>query len=363
MNDRIAKLQAYMESHELDAVLITLPKHVFYLTGYASDPHERFLGLLLARGEEPTLVVPALDEEAARGAAKGVGAFATHTDTDDPYAVLKGLLPGGIRRFGLEKTHLTVSRFERLNEAIGASEYVDVDEPLREMRVVKSEDEIVRLKRAVSLVEEVLRRGLEKVAPGVTEIEIVAELEYQMKKLGSEGPSFSTSVLAGEKSAMPHGTPGLRKIQSGELLLIDLGVFADGYASDITRTFAVGDIDDELKRIYDTVLQANLRAIEAVKPGVTYASIDKAARDVIEAAGYGPQFVHRLGHGLGIDIHEFPSIHAGTADLLVAGAVFTVEPGIYVPGLGGVRIEDDVRVTDSGVEVLTSFPKELTVIG
>ncbi|WP_308637624.1 M24 family metallopeptidase [Paenibacillus silvisoli] len=362
MPTRIEQLAAYMEQQGMDAALITMPKHVYYLTGFASDPHERFLGLLISRGAQPLLIVPALDFEAAQ-AASSVKTIHTHTDTDNPYEVLSKLMPAGVRTLGLEKDYMTVSRFEAISQSVGAAVYADIDEPLREMRVIKTADEVARMKHAVRIIEDVLRAGIAQVKPGVTEIELVAELEYQMKKLGASGPSFSTMVLAGEKSALPHGVPGSREVRSGELLLFDLGVYADGYASDITRTFAVGDISEEQTRIYDSVLQANLRAIEATRPGATLASLDRAAREHITAAGYGPYFMHRLGHGLGMDVHEYPSVHGQNQELLRSGMVFTIEPGIYVPGVGGVRIEDDVLVTDSGVEVLTSFPKELTVIG
>jgi Xaa-Pro dipeptidase len=362
MNKRIERLFAYMERRSIDAVLITMPKHVYYLTGFASDPHERFLGLLIPRGSEPLLIVPALDLEAAQ-AASSVKEIYTHTDTDNPYEVLSKLMPAGIRTLGLEKDYMTVSRFEAISQAVGAAVYADIDEPLREMRVIKTPDEVMRMKNAVRIIEDVLRAGIAQVKPGVTEIELVAELEYQMKKLGASGPSFSTMVLAGEKSALPHGVPGSRAVREGELLLFDLGVYEDGYASDITRTFAVGDISEEQTKIYQTVLQANLLAIEATRPGATLASLDHAAREHITNAGYGTYFMHRLGHGLGMDVHEYPSVHGHNQELLRSGMVFTIEPGIYVPGVGGVRIEDDVLVTDSGVEVLTSFPKELTVIG
>lgn len=361
-NARMNVLQAYMNEQGIDAILITSPKHVYYLTGFATEPHERFLGLLLPRGDEPLMLVPALDLEAAQ-AASSVANIHTHSDTDDAHAILRKLMPSGIGKLGVEKEHLTVQRFEALSEAIGAASYVDIGRPLREMRAVKSPEEAARMREAVRIVEDVLRAGLSKVKPGVTEIELVAELEYQMKKLGAQGPSFDTLVLAGAKSALPHGDADGTPIREGELLLFDLGVFANGYASDITRTFAVGDVTDEMKRIYNAVLEGNLKAIAAIRPGVTFGSLDRAARESIAAAGYGPQFNHRLGHGLGMDIHEYPSIHGNNEELVQAGMVFTVEPGIYLPGVGGVRIEDDVFVTPDGVEVLTTFPKELTVIG
>jgi len=362
MTSRMNKLYAYLDNNDLDAMLITSPKHVYYLTGFATDPHERFLGLLLAQGEEALLLLPALDYEAAQ-AASAVRNIHTHSDTDNAFEILSKLMPGGIRNLGVEKEDLSVHRFEAISAAVGATTYIDIGSPLREMRAIKTPDEVTRMKRAALIVEDVLRLGVSKVKPGVTEIELVAELEYQMKKLGAQGPSFETMVLSGAKSALPHGTPDNRKVGEGELLLFDLGVYADGYASDITRTFAVGDISDEIKGIYGAVLDANLKAIEAIRPGVTFGSLDRAARESIERAGYDPYFNHRLGHGLGMDIHEYPSIHGRNEDLLLAGMVFTVEPGIYVPSVGGVRIEDDVLVTQDGVEVLTSFPKQLTVIG
>ncbi|MGE7272950.1 M24 family metallopeptidase [Brevibacillus panacihumi] len=359
---RIEKLHHFMQEQKLDAVLITSPKHVYYLTGFFTDPHERFLGLVIPAQGEPSLIVPALDREAA-AAASDIQRIYTHTDIQNPYEVLKETLPTGLQALGIEKSHMTVERFEAMSAFVGASRFVDVEQPLREMRLIKSPDEVARMKHAIQLVEDALRESLKKVKPGVTEVEIVAELEYQMKRLGAEGPSFSTMVLAGEKSALPHGNPGSRAVQQGELLLFDLGVEADGYVSDITRTFAVGEVDGKLREIYEIVLAANEAAIAAIKPGVTFAHLDKTARDVISAKGYGEYFMHRLGHGLGMDVHEYPSVHGENQEVLRPGMVFTIEPGIYLPGLGGVRIEDNVLVTETGVEVLTKFPKEWTIIG
>ncbi|MGM1048465.1 Xaa-Pro dipeptidase [Paenibacillus uliginis N3/975] len=362
MNSRLHHITNAMTTNGWDLLLITDPKHVYYLTGFASDPHERFLGLLLTHGEEPLLMVPALDGDAA-AAASSVNNIVTHQDTDNPYELLSKQIQGSIGTMALEKDQLTVSRYEQLQHFLPARAFQDAGPVLREMRVRKSKDEITKMKRAAVLVEEVLTQGLKQVKIGMREIELVAELEYLMKRLGADGPSFDTMVLTGTNTALPHGVPGMRQIEQGDLLMFDLGVYAGGYASDITRTFAVGHIGTEQERIYNTVLAANEAAISAVKPGVTYGSIDRAARAVIEEAGYGPAFLHRLGHGLGMDVHEYPSVHGRNEDLLQPGAVFTIEPGIYVPGVGGVRIEDDVHVTDSGVEVLTSFPKQLTVIG
>jgi len=362
MNDALRALEQGMAGQGLDALLVTDPKHVYYLTGFASNPHERFLGLLLVRGEEPVLIVPALDAEAAH-AASSVQSILTHSDTDNPYDLLK-LQLGNARpaAFGIEKEHFSVARFELLSAALTAGTFSDIGPGLRSMRAKKTPDEISRMKHAAELVEEVLRRGLEHVKQGVSEVELVAELEYLMKKAGADGPSFDTMVLSGPNTALPHGVPGKRLIQPGDFLMFDLGVYAAGYASDITRTFAVEEADGQLTAIYNTVLAANEAGIAASIPGATFGSVDRAAREVIEAAGFGPYFMHRVGHGLGMDTHEYPSLHGLNGDLIESGNVFTVEPGIYVPGLGGVRIEDDVYVTETGAQTLTSFPKELTVL-
>lgn len=361
MNERIRNLYAYMDQLQLDVIIITLPKHVYYLTGFSSEPHERILGLILSKGDEPFLLVPALDLEAAKEACPNMRIY-THTDTENAYEVLKRCLGRAVHRLGVEKSHLTVNRYEALSDALGPKQYVDVEAPLREMRAIKSPDEIARLKNAARLVEEVLRKGLKHVAPGVMEQDIAAELEYTMKKAGVS-PAFATTVLSGEKSALPHGATGNRKIRSGDLLLFDMGVAADGYLSDITRTFAVENVDAKLKEIYETVLEANEQAIASVRPGAVLADVDRAARQRIEQQGYGAYFTHRVGHGLGIEVHEYPSVHGDNQDVLRAGMVITIEPGIYLPGIGGVRIEDDVLVTPTGVELLTMFPKHLTVIG
>lgn len=350
-----------MEQEALDAVIITFPRHVYYLSGFASEPHERFMGLILIRQEEPLLLVPELDREAAFQATGWEKIF-THKDTDNPYQLLKKLLSSSTERVGLEKNYWTVHQYEALADILDAKAYIDISPPLLEMRKLKTRDELERIQHAVRLVQQVLQYGVEQVKPGITELDLVAELEYRMKKLGADGPAFDTMVLAGEKSALPHGVPGTRAIREGELLLFDLGLYAAGYSSDITRTFAVGDIAPELTAIYETVLEANSRAIAAARPGTPISRLDQTARQYIEEQGYGPYFMHRLGHGLGLDVHEYPSIHGQNEDLLKEGMVMTIEPGIYLPGAGGVRIEDDIVITANGVQVLTTYPKAFTVI-
>lgn len=350
-----------MEKEAIDAVLITLPKNVYYFSGFLTEPHERFMGLVLIRGEEPFLFLPLLDSEKAQ-AVSSVTKIYSHRDSENPYEVLQRYLPASISRLGLEKGHLTATSYEAILATVPVKEILDIETQLRDMRMTKSPDEIATIKQAIWVVEESLRRTLPKITVGITELDVVAELEFQTKKLGAQGPSFSTIVLGGQRTGLPHGDPTERPIQGGELLLIDAGVFVSGYVSDLTRTFAVGKINHVLEDMYDTVLQANLQAIETVRPHTPIASVDLAARDIIENKGYGEYFINRVGHGIGLEIHEYPSVHSKAQGVLQEGMVFTIEPGIYNPCIGGVRIEDDVLVTENGVEVLTTFPKELLTL-
>lgn len=362
MNARIDKLYNLLDEEALDVTFITLPKLIYYFTGFYTDPHERLLALVCPRGEEPFLFVPALDREKAVRTSS-VKAIYAHEDAQNPYEVLKRHLGIPVSRVGIQEDHLNVKRYQAIMEMTGAKQAVGLDGKLALIRVVKSDDEIEAIKRAVRCIEDVFRDTVPLVKPGVTELDLVAEMEYRMKRLGADGPSFDTMVLTGEKTGLPHGVPGKERIREGDLLLFDAGVFVDGYASDLTRTFAVGDIGDKCKDIYDAVLQANRSMIEAVRPGASFASLDLAARSVIEKRGFGQHFITRAGHGFGLEIHEYPSIHANNDDPVKEGMVFTAEPGIYIPGLGGVRIEDNVLATKNGAEVLTTYPKQLTVIG
>lgn len=362
MNDRLKELLSYMEIHNLNIILISHPKHIYYLTGFFTEPHERFLGLVLLRESDPFLLVPLLDLGKAMESSSIQSIYPVQDD-QNPYEILEKLIPSGLSRMGLEEETTPVTRYRTLLQATGASETVDINGKLQEMRMIKTAKEVAAIKNSIRTMEEALRLCLKQIRIGMTEMDIVAELEYQMKKLGADEPSFATTVLFGEHAANPHGIPGKSRISEGELLLIDAGVFVDGYASDLTRTFAVGEIDGSLKKIYETVRLANLAAIQAVAPHVPFRNIDLAAWDLIQQQGFGRYFITRVGHGFGLEIHEYPSIHRGNIDLAKAGMVFTIEPGIYMPQKGGVRIEDNVLVTDNGAEVLTSFPKELTSVG
>jgi Xaa-Pro dipeptidase len=230
------------------------------------------------------------------------------------------------------------------------------------LRRIKDDVEVAAMERAVAVAEQALEALLPRIALGMSEKQIAALLTQELLARGGESIAFGPIVSAGPNGASPHAVPTDRPIQQGDLLVIDWGVYVDGYPSDITRTFAVGEIDPELQRIHEIVREANAQGKLAARPGVTGEEVDRAARAVIEAAGYGEYFFHRTGHGLGLEIHEEPNMVQGNTTPLEPGNVFTIEPGIYLAGRGGVRIEDNVLVTSDGRRSLTTFPRELMTV-
>lgn len=362
--NKVEVIQNFLRNENLDAAFITTPDNVFYLTGFSSDPHERLLGVMLFKDAEPFILCPLMevpDVKAAGWEFEAVG----HADTDDAWDILvnavntHGSAPTSI---AIEKSHLTVERLERMNELFPEASFSRIDEQLNNMRVIKDESELVHLRKAAELADYAVEVGCREIAEGKTELEVLMAIEFELKKKGVQKMAFDTMVLSGPKTASPHGTPGDRKIQKGDFILFDLGVIYNGYCSDITRTVSFGEPTEAQREIYETVRRAEQAAIDLVRPGVKACELDKVARDVITDAGFGEYFTHRLGHGLGISVHEYPSITGTNEFVLKEGMVFTIEPGIYHPEITGVRIEDDVVVTSDGVEVLTKFPKELQII-
>ncbi|MGV3264144.1 M24 family metallopeptidase [Cytobacillus pseudoceanisediminis] len=364
MNNRLQKLSQWMKENDIQVTFVTSPDNVFYLSGFLSDPHERLLGLAVFQEEEPFLVCPAMEKEDAKKAGWSHEIIG-YSDIQNPWEFIQTSIHkriGKVNKAAIEKEHMNVERYEAISALFSGASFASAEEKLRQLRMVKDEKELEIIREACSLADFAIETGCAEIQEGKTELDVLAAVEYALKKKGVNEMSFSTMVLAGANGASPHGTPGMTKIQKGDLVLFDLGVVWNGYCSDITRTVAYGDINDKQKEIYDTVLKAQLAAVEASKPGVTCADIDLTARNLIAEAGYGEYFPHRLGHGLGVSVHEYPSLTETNSLLLEEGMVFTIEPGIYVPGVAGVRIEDDLAVTADGVEILTKFPKELQVI-
>lgn len=364
MTDKLHTIAEWLKQEQIDFCFLTNPDSVFYVSGFLSDPHERLLGVGIFQSGDPFLVCPSMEKDDAKKAGWGYDIIG-YTDIENPWTLIHKLCydrTKSVEKIALEKEHMNVERYELIGSLFPQAAFLPAEEKLRKLRMVKSESEISTIRKACALADYAIEVGCSEIAEGKTELEVLAAIEYELKKKGVSEMSFSTMVLTGKNGASPHGNPGLTKMKKGDLVLFDLGVIVDGYCSDITRTVALGDISDKQKDIYDTVLKAQAAAIEASKPGVTCQSVDLTARNIISNAGYGEYFPHRLGHGLGISVHEYPSITETNTLLLEEGMVFTIEPGIYVPGVAGVRIEDDVLVTSNGVEILTKFPKELQII-
>ncbi|MDR6224619.1 M24 family metallopeptidase [Desmospora profundinema] len=365
MNTRLDHIVHWLKEKSIDAAFFTSPSTVYYLTGFHCHPHERLLGLGVVPDKEPFLVCPGLE----RSRAEGTGwkhTILDYTDAEDPWIKVNRAyqerLDRPATRLAVEKEQLSLARAEALQSLFPDAAFVNGESIVNERRAVKDDTEIAIMERAAALADFGVETGVSVLEEGISEMEVVAHLEAELKKKGIREMAFSTMVLFGEKTGEPHGEPGNRKLTRGDLVLFDLGVVLEGYCSDITRTVAFRSINDELQHIYQTVLHAQIAALQPCRPGTPICKVDAAARDVITEAGFGEYFTHRLGHGLGLDVHEFPSLHGQNRNILKEGMVFTVEPGIYIPGKGGVRIEDDVVITADGCKILTQYPKEFKVV-
>jgi len=351
------------EEMKTEHAIIMSPTNIYYYTGFYSDPHERFFALSVdAKNEKTILFLPSLDKSAAEGVAQADELVAVE-DTDNPYEKFSETIGTQLQSYGCEKGFITLAQYEQLANYYPNADVYDIQPYIASERLKKSRDEIEHVKEAIKVAEQALAKTIENIESGMTELRIKTLLENEMMALGAEKIAFDTIVLSGKNSALPHGVPGDKKIENGDFLLFDFGATVNGYHSDLTRTFIVGKGTDEQKEIYETVREANEKAIEAVKAGLPLKNVDRAARDYIAAKDYGEFFTHRIGHGLGLEVHEEPSIHNENEQLMERGMLFTIEPGIYLKQLGGVRIEDDVYIDEEGeVEVLSSFGKEMTHI-
>ena len=347
-----------MAGRNLGAAYVTNPVSIAYLTGFSANPHERLMALAV-RPRDAVLIVPELEHEKANHRASGATVVGWR-DGEDPYALVSQSL-SGMSEIAVEKEHITLHAAELITSRTGASELIDVGREIRRMRLIKREDEIAKLARAVAITDATGAKVFSQMHSGMSELDVAMMIG---STIGEQGATlaFSSLVQSGPNSAMPHATPSSRRLASGDLVLLDFGAAVDNYNADTTRMAVVGEPTARHREIYDAVLRANQAAIAAVRAGVTTGDVDAAARRAIEAAGYGPQFFHRVGHGLGLEEHEDPSLDPGSTTVLEAGMVFTIEPGIYIEGFGGVRIEDDVVVEDDGCRVLTNADRGLKVI-
>lgn len=354
--DRFDDIRKKLYSSGIDAMMITGDSNRRYVTGFPSTA-----GVALITGEKSYFFVDSRYIEAAKSKIKG--AAVEMTDKNNSYEKLINTVieNAGIKKLGVEEEVLSYSAFEGYRKKLNA-ELVPAQNIVTELRTVKSDEEINKLICAQRISERALEQVLEMIRPGMTERDVAAELTYRMLKEGAETLSFEPIVVSGVKSSMPHGVPGDNVIEAGDFLTMDFGCKYEGYCSDMTRTVAIGHASDEMKEVYQTVLAAQTAAIAEARAGMKGYELDAVARGVIERAGYGSCFGHGFGHGVGIDIHEAPTAGPSGQKAMPAGAVISAEPGIYIEGRFGVRIEDVIILREDGCENITRAPKELIIL-
>lgn len=342
---------------DAEAVIISSEVNRFYFTRFAASD-----GFLVITKNDSVFFTDSRYIEAAENSVTVCRCelFNSMKDTLVPF-----LQKAGVKTLYTESDNLTVSMYESYKKFFENCEVIalpEVEAIIGANRSVKNDYEVGEIVKAQRIAEKAFEHILSYIKPGVTDKDIALELEYFMLKNGADGLSFETIAVSGKNSSMPHGVPTLKKVEDGDFVTMDYGALVNGYHSDMTRTVAVGRVSDEQKKVYDTVLKAQLASIDALKPGITGVDADKAARDVISSAGYGEYFGHGTGHGVGVEIHELPNLSPRSPATLETGNIVTIEPGIYLPGRFGVRIEDMALITPDGKRVLTEAPKELIVL-
>lgn len=357
MTQRADRLEARVRERELDALLVTELVNVRWLTGFTGSNASAIVG--------PDVRQFLTDFRYLTQSAEQVAdAFAREIAPADLLAAMARLVPEGAGRVGFDDATLPVRSFERLREALGARvELVAAGGLVEELRAIKDPGEIEKVRAAALLADAALSSVLARGLVGRTEREVALDLEFEQRRLGAEAVSFPPIVASGAHGALPHAVPRDVAIPAGTLVVIDWGCRLDGYCSDCTRTFATGELDPRDREVYDLVLEAQVAALAAVRPGPTGREVDAVARKIIAAAGHDEHFGHGLGHGVGLEVHEGPRLSATSDAALAAGQVVTIEPGVYIPGTVGVRIEDLVVVREDGGEVLSTLTKDLQVVG
>ena len=355
--DHFEKISARLEELGLDGMLVTGEANRFYASGFHSAGTD---GVALVTRKGAYYMT---DSRYTEAAGRCVRAELLETGTGRGYGVLTEEIvqKEGIRRLGFEDAYMTVREREAYGKALSC-ELVPATDLLWQLRTVKDPEELEAMIAAQRIAEQAFTQILGEIRPGVTEKEIAARLQYLMLHLGAEIMSFDPVVVSGPNGSLPHGVPSERAVQDGEFVTMDFGCIYHGYCSDMTRTVAVGHVTEEMRRVYDTVLSAQKAGIAAARGGATGRAVDGAARDIIEQAGYGAYFGHSFGHGVGVEIHEAPNATPGNDKPLPVGAVISAEPGIYLPGRLGVRIEDVVVLTEGGCTDITLAPKELLIL-
>ncbi len=355
MSNRLEGLRARMAERELPAVLIMKDENRAYLSGFTGSS-----GALIITPRDAVLLTDGRYTEQAKAEAPE---FRVVRHGAPMAAAAKQVAEeAGITRIAFEKDFLTVAQYEQWSALLAPLEMTGMEELTESLRLYKDAGEVQLMQKAQDITDAAFEHVLQFIKAGVTESEVALELEYTMKKLGADGLAFETIVASGERGALPHGRASDKVIASGDLVTMDFGASYRGYASDMTRTVMVGDPSEKQREIYELVLEAQRAGVAAVKPGLTGKEVDEVTRSIIAAKGYGDAFSHGTGHGVGLAVHEAPAVSARSEETLRPGMVVTVEPGIYLPGFGGVRIEDMVLVTETGGRVFGRSSKDLIIL-
>jgi Xaa-Pro aminopeptidase len=354
--DRVSKLRKWMDDAGLEALLVASPHNRRYLTGFTGSS-----GMVLITAGKSWLLTDFRYTVQAEQQAAGFEIVEHGTSPIDDVKEL--LAQEGLRKLGFEAEHVSFSQHAGWAEALREAGLVPAVGLVEKLRMIKDEGELQIMKEAAQLADRTFQYITGLIRTGMKEKDVALEMEVYMRSHGAAGSSFDTIVASGERSALPHGVASDRTIGTDEFVKLDFGAYYNGYCSDLTRTVFIGRPTDKHREIYDIVLEAQLHALEHIKPGMTGMEADALARDIITKHGYGDHFGHGTGHGLGMEIHEAPRLSRLSDTVLTPGMTVTVEPGIYVPGFGGVRIEDDIVITETGIQILTSSPKELIVLG
>jgi Xaa-Pro dipeptidase len=360
---RFDKLNASLQTSGLDAVILNPGPTLTHLTGLRFHLMERPVVLMFAKDQEPAIVLPELELQKVTSLPYKLQVFAypeNPAEWGKFFRKAAQSLDLDGKRIGVEPRQLRLLEFRYTKAGAPEADYPDASEALSNLRLRKDQTEIDAMRRAVKIAQEALEATIPLIKIGMTEKELSAELVVQLLKHGSDPElPFAPIVSGGPNAANPHASPSDRRLQAGDLLVVDWGAVYDGYISDLTRTFAVGQVEEEYLKIHGIVQEANAAGRAAAMPGVPCANVDKAAREVIEKSGYGLYFTHRTGHGIGMEGHEEPYMRGDNMQILEPGMAFTVEPGIYLPDRNGVRIEDNVVITETGAEVLSDMPREI----
>ncbi len=351
---RIEKLRALLEEKSLDAIYIGYNPNIKYLTNFSGSA-----GSVLITKAKDYFITDFRYKDQSQKEVHGFEIVINYSTQDELKRILES---EGIKILGFEATHMSYGAYENNINNFPGVKFIPLTDVVEKLTMQKTDDELAKIQKAIGISDKTFSKMLEFIKPGMKELDVSAEITYTHKKLGALKDAFEPIVASGWRAALPHGIASNKIIEKGEILTLDFGCVHEGFCSDMTRTIALGDPGDEMKKVYGIVLDAQLKAIDAARSGISSKSLDSAARDIINSHGYGENFGHGLGHGLGIEVHEMPNLSQRTDMTLAENSVVTIEPGIYLEKLGGVRIEDDIILKPDGCVVMNKSPKDLIII-